>query len=198
MENRRISGVSFEKYRVYDSTGKFTRIIEKIEEKTLSQDEWLKGVSCFVINEKGEVLIEVRANKGLTPGKKDLCSGHLDNNETETQAMVRELKEELGIGLEEAMNVIKVTPNGVPLGFKSKGKIKNFFITFFCLKRNNSELEIQEEEIDRCVWLPLEEAFELIKQGRTKCPKDHDYSDIFEKVKDIYYGRKDIQKGEKI
>ena len=59
MENRRISGVSFEKYKVYDSTGKFTRMIEKIEEKTLSQDEWLKGVSCFVINEKGEVLIEI-------------------------------------------------------------------------------------------------------------------------------------------
>ena len=29
MENRRISGVSFEKYKVYDNTGKFTRMIEK-------------------------------------------------------------------------------------------------------------------------------------------------------------------------
>lgn len=40
--------------------------------------------------------------------------------------MIRELREELGIELEEAMNVIKVTPQGVPLGFESKGKIKNF------------------------------------------------------------------------
>ena len=84
--------------------GDVLSIIEKAEEKTLTENEWLKGVTCFVINEKGEALIEVRANKGLTPGKKDLCSGHLDDRETETQAMIRELREELGIELEEAMN----------------------------------------------------------------------------------------------
>ena len=198
MKNRRISGVSKEIYKVYDENGEFKRIIEKAEEKTLTENEWLKGVTCFVINEKGEALIEVRANKGLTPGKKDLCSGHLDNKETETQAMVRELREELGICEDEARNVIKVTPQGVPLGFESKGRIKKFFITFFCLKRKTSKVEIQEEEIDRIVWLPLEEAFELIKSGRTKFPKNYDYSEIFEKVKEIYYGEKDIQRGEKI
>ena len=141
MKNQRISGVSKETYRVYDENGELKRIIEKAEEKTLTENEWLKGVTCFVINEKGEALIEVRANKGLTPGKKDLCSGHLDDRETETQAMIRELREELGIELEEAMNVIKVTPQGVPLGFESKGKIKKFFITFYCLKRKNSKVE---------------------------------------------------------
>jgi len=198
MKNQRISGVSKETYRVYDENGELKRIIEKAEEKTLTESEWLKGVTCFVINEKGEALIEVRANKGLTPGKKDLCSGHLDDRETETQAMIRELREELGIELEEAMNVIKVTPQGVPLGFESKGKIKKFFITFYCLKRKTSKVEIQEEEIDKIVWLPLEEAFELIKSGRTKFPKNYDYSKIFEKVKEIYYGEKDIQRGEQI
>ena len=198
MENQGISGVSKKTYRVYDKDGKLKRIIEKAEEKTLTENEWLKGVTCFVINEKGEALIEVRANKGLTPGKKDLCSGHLDDRETETQAMIRELREELGIELEEARNVIKVTPQGVPLGFESKGKIKNFFITFYCLKRKTSKVEIQEEEIDKIVWLPLEEAFELIKSGRTKFPKNYDYSKIFEKVKEIYYGEKDIQRGEQI
>ncbi len=197
MGNQRISGVSKETYyRVYDKNGVLKRKIEKAEEKTLTENEWLKGVTCFVINEKGEVLIEVRANKGLTPGKQDLCSGHLDDKETETQAMVRELREELGICEDEARNVIKVTPQGVPLGFESKGKIKNFFITFFCLKRSTSKVEIQEEEIDRIVWLPLEEAFKLIKSGRTKFPKDYDYSKIFEKVREIYYGEKDIQRGE--
>lgn len=196
MGNQGISGGSKGTYRVYDENGKLKGIIKKAEEKTLAENEWLKGVTCFVINEKGEALIEVRANKGLTPGKQDLCSGHLDDKETETQAMVRELREELGICEDEARNVIKVTPQGVPLGFESKGKIKNFFITFFCLKRSTSKVEIQEEEIDRIIWLPLEEAFKLIKGGRTKFPKDYDYSKIFEKVRKIYYGEKDIQRGE--
>ena len=109
--------------------------------------------------------------------------------ETETQAMVRELKEELGINLEESMNVVKVTQQGVPLGFESSKKIKNFFITFYCLKRNSSKIEIQKEEIDKYVWLPLEETFQLLKCGRTKFPKNFDYSDIFEKVRNIYYSQ---------
>ena len=96
MENLRNPRVLGTQYRVYDKDGKYKRTIDKTDEKNLDESDWLKGVTCFVINEKGEVLIEVRANKGLTPGKNDLCSGHLDNDETETQAMIRELKEEAG------------------------------------------------------------------------------------------------------
>ena len=189
MENVKVPMVQSMQYRVYDKNGNYKKTIDKSEEKNLSEDDWLNGVTCFVINEKGEVLIEVRADKGLTPGKNDLCSGHLDNNETETQAMIRELKEELGIGVEEAMNVVKITPKGVPLGFESSNKIKNFFITFFFFLRNSSEVKIKEEEIKRYVWLPLEETFELMKSGRTKFPKNFDYEEIFEKVRNVYYNK---------
>lgn len=180
-------------YKVYDENGNYKKTIDKSDEGTLNENDWLNGVTCFVINEKGEVLIEVRANKGLTPGKNDLCSGHLDNEETETQAMIRELQEELGISLEEAMNVVKVTPKAVPLGFESSNKIKNFFITFYCLKRNSSDIKIQKSEIDRVVWLPLEETFALLKSGRTKFPKNYEYKEIFETVRNIYYEKNKIE-----
>ena len=172
-------------YKVYDKSGKLKKLIYKSKEKELNEDSWLNGVTCFVINEKGEALIEKRVNKGLTPGKLDLCSGHVDGEETQTQAMIRELKEELGIQLEEAMNVVKITQDAVPLQFKSSGKNKNFFITFYCLKRNNSDIVFQKEEIDKIVWLPIEETFELIKSGRTKFPKEYNYEKIFEKVRHI-------------
>ena len=173
------------KYKVYDKNGKLKQLIDKKKEKELNEDDWLNGVTCFVINEKGEALIEKRVNKGLTPGKLDLCSGHVDGEETQTQAMIRELKEELGIQLEESMNATKITSNPVPLKFESSGKNKNFFITFYCLKRNNSDVTYQESEIDKIVWLPLEETFELIKSGRTKFPKNYNYEKIFEKVREI-------------
>lgn len=176
-------------YKVYDKSKKIKKIIATNQEKHLTEEEWLEGVSCFVINEKGEVLIEKRINKGLTPGKLDLCSGHIDNEETLTQAMIRELKEELGIEVEEAMNVIKLNKNAAPLGFWSSNKKRNFFITFYCLKRATSEIKMQKEEIEKIVWLPLEETFELIKSGRTKFPTDYDYEPIFQKVKDIYNDR---------
>lgn len=176
-------------YKVYDRENKLKRIIEIKKEKQLTEEDWLEGVSCFVINEKGEVLIEKRVGKGLTPGKLDLCSGHVDNEETQTQAMIRELKEELGIEFDEAINVIKLNEHAADLGFMSSNKKRNFFITFYCLKRTSSEVKMQEEEIEKIVWLPLEETFALIKSGRTKFPTDYDYSEIFQKVRNICIGR---------
>ena len=136
MENLRNPRVLGTQYRVYDKDGKYKRTIDKTDEKNLDESDWLKGVTCFVINEKGEVLIEVRANKGLTPGKNDLCSGHLDNDETETQAMVRELKEELGIEFskKEAIFLKEVRRDKIPPNFKDlwlfKRDVKDEEITF--------------------------------------------------------------------
>ena len=55
-----------EYYRVYNKKGKYIKDIDVQDEKQLT-DEYLYGVTCFVINEKGEVLMEVRANTELTP-----------------------------------------------------------------------------------------------------------------------------------
>lgn len=176
-------------YKVYDKSRQLRRIIATNQEKQLTEEEWLEGVSCFVVNEKGEVLIEKRVGKGLTPNKLDLCSGHIDNEETQTQAMIRELKEELGIEIEESMNVIKLDSNAAPLRFLSSNKKRNFFITFYFLERDTSQVKIQEEEIEKIVWLPLEETFALIKSGRTKFPTDYDYEPIFQKVRDVYQNR---------
>ena len=178
-------------YRVYDKKGDLKRIIEKKQEAKLSSDEWLQGVTCFVLNEHGEVLIEKRANKGLTPGQLDLCSGHVDGDETPTQAMIRELGEELGIGIEEAMNVIKVTQDGIPFEFENSGRTLRFLITAYCLKKNSSEVTIQKDEIDDIKWIPVEKCFELIKNGKTKFPASHEkYEEVFQKVIDIRDGRK--------
>lgn len=183
---RQIKDVETMLYNVYDKQGKLTRKIDKKQELSINENEWLKGVTCFVINEKGEVLIEKRVNKGLTPGKLDLCSGHIDGDETQTQAMIRELGEELGISIEEAINVIKINKNELPFKFRSGEKTLNFFITVYCLKRNSSDVTLQKEEVDKIVWLPLEEAFELIRSGRTKFPKNYDYEEIFDKVRNVY------------
>lgn len=178
-------------YRVYDKNGDLKRIIEKKQEAKLSDDEWLKGVTCFVLNENGEVLIEKRVNKGLTPGQLDLCSGHVDGDETSTQTMIRELGEELKIGFEETMNVIKLTQDGIPFEFENSGRTLRFLITAYCLKRNSSEVTIQKDEIDSIAWVPLETCFELIKNGKTKFPANHEiYDEVFQKVINIRDGRK--------
>lgn len=172
-------------YKMYDINGNLKGTIEKSKEKSLKDNMWLKGVSCFVLNQDNKVLIEKRANKGLTPGKLDLCSGHIDSDEVPTQAMIRELKEELGIELEESMDVIKLTEQPSPLVFESSGKKKNFLIDFYCLKRKKSNVITQKEEVADVVWIDMEKCFELIRTGNTKFPANYDYEAIFQKVRDL-------------
>ena len=172
-------------YKMYDINGNLKGTIEKSKEKSLEDNMWLKGVSCFVLNQDNKVLIEKRANKGLTPGKLDLCSGHIDSDEIPTQAMIRELKEELGIELEESMDVIKLTEQPSHLVFESSGKKKNFLIDFYCLKRKKSNVITQKEEVADVAWIDMEKCFELIRTGNTKFPANYDYEVIFQKVRDL-------------
>lgn len=179
-------------YKVYNRNKRFIRKIQQKDE--LQEDNFLKGVTCFVINKKGEVLIEQRASKSkLMPGDLDLCSGHVDDEETYTQAMIREYAEELHSGsnkekqlaINEAINKLKPITE-LDLKFKNKGKTRNFFIKFYALITENVDVHIQEDEIENILWVPMEECFELIRNGKTKFPYDSRYEEIFENVEEIY------------
>ena len=181
-------------YKVYDKVKRFIRKINSKEE--LQEENYLKGVTCFVINQNGEVLIEQRASKNrLMPGQLDLCSGHVDNEETYTQAMIREYVEELHSGsIEEeksARNEINTKQKQITemdLTFDNKGKKRNFFIKFYALLTDNIDIHVQKEEIEKILWVPMNQCFKLIREGKTKFPYDKRYEEIFEKVTSFYQG----------
>lgn len=168
----------FPYYNMYEQDNSFVgRINPKYETR---QNKWLKGVSCFVVNKKGQILLERRVSKGLTPGKIDLVSGHLDKEENSIQAMERELQEEIGIKVKKE-NQLR-TIGTLPLIFDNpKGKRK-FKIEFFLCNYNNETINIQKDEVDNIFWLPMDEAFELIRQGKTKFPYNEQMEEIFQKV----------------
>ena len=175
-------------YKVYGKDGKFLKEIDIQDEKKLT-DEFLYGVTCFVINENNEVLMEVRANTELTPGKIDLVSGHVNGNEQGMRAIIRELNEEVGI-LNVGPNMLhKVSGLAKPLGFESRGKIRNFFIDFYCLlTKAENVTSMQKEEVKSLKWVPMEQAFGMIKSGKTKFPKQAEnvnYEQIFSNVRGI-------------
>ena len=174
-------------YKVYNKEGEYLHDIGVDEEKFLT-DEFLHGVTCFVVNDKNEVLMEVRANTELTPGKIDLISGHVNGRELAIQAIIRELAEEVGLQNIEVRDLYSVSTLAKALGFESKGKIRNFFIDFYCLKTKASHFTIQPEEVESLKWVPMEEAFEMIRTGKTKFPKQGcfvNYEKIFKNVKAI-------------
>ena len=174
-------------YKVYDQTGKYLYDIDVKKEKELN-NEYLHGVTCFVINENDEVLMEVRANTELTPGKIDLVSGHVNGNEVGLEAMLRELEEEVGIKGVLGCDIKRVNDLTKPLGFESKGKIRNFHIDFYCMQTKKHHFTTQPEEVASLKWVPMEKAFDMIKSGETKFPKQQknvNYDKIFENVREI-------------
>lgn len=197
--NNQNARLNNEFYKVYDKNGKFLRIIDREDEKSLTE-EYLHGVTCFVVRKndetgKWEVLMEIRANTELTPGKKDLVSGHIDGNETPTQAVIRELGEEVGIKNVDASQVVKLTDLAKPLGFASRGKIRRFFIDFYCIVTKKHHFTIQPEEVKSLQWVEMEKVFDWMRNGETKFPgecRTVDYTNVFEGVKKAI---KDREKG---
>ncbi len=157
----------------FDEYGNKTGIIEKGQ----NTNDYVKCCTCFVVNNKNEILIEKRGNTVLDAGKLDLCSGHVDSGETETQGMVRELNEELGIKKEEAINIKKIGNLKINFGYKC-------IVSIYCLKISNLDFILQNDEVKEIEFYDIEEVFNLIREGKTRFPYDNRYEEIFSKLKE--------------
>jgi 8-oxo-dGTP diphosphatase len=58
--------------------------------------------AALLLRRDDTILLARRFNTGYQDGKLSLVSGHIENNETPTAAIIREAKEEVGISLHEA------------------------------------------------------------------------------------------------
>ena len=180
-------------YKTYERGKEGKKVYKGRTIKEANNEHYLGGVSCFVINNEGKVLVEKRANTNINAGAYDLCSGHIDNNETPTQAMISEYVEELHRGTQEeqeqarneaSQNLIKL--DELDLIFKDKEKERKFFIQFYALKTKIEKITTQKEEVEGIEWLDMEEVFEMIRQGKTKFPYDKRYEKLFDRIKEIY------------
>ncbi len=184
-------------YKIYEKNREGKKIYKGRTIKEANSEHYLGGVSCFIINEEGKVLLEKRANTNITAGAYDLCSGHIDNNETPTQAMVREYVEELHKGTQEEQDRARneaiqglIKLDELDLNFKDKEKERNFFIQFYVLKTKIDKISSQKEEVDSIEWIAMEDVFEMIRKGKTKFPYDKRYEKMFNKIKEIFMQKK--------
>ena len=101
-----------EYFDVLNEKGEYTGKIES-REKCHREGLWHKAVVVFIINSKGQVLLQKRsANKKLWPNTWDVTAGgHVLAGEFGFQSILRECEEELGIKLNKNDIIAKIKDN---------------------------------------------------------------------------------------
>ncbi len=107
--------------------------------------------SYLILMKDNKVLLQRRYNTGYNDGKYGIPSGHVEKNETFTQTLIREVKEEIGITLKtDDVNIVHIMHR------KSEEKVEwvdAFFIT------NKQQDEVKNMEPNKCddlSWFPID------------------------------------------
>lgn len=126
--------------------------------ETLKEGEYHLAVHIWIVNDKGEFLIQKRAdNLELLPGMWAATGGSAVSGEDSITAALRELQEELGIRLNrgEISKVVRI-------------KRKDSFADVWLVKANISldEVTLQKEEVSAVAWVSSEGIKQLVKEGK--------------------------------
>ena len=91
-----------EKLDIYNENKiKTGKIIERKEEVTIEKNEFVLAVQCWIINTKNEILLTKRKLDKKFGGMWEPTSGLVKSGEDSIQGIKRELKEEIGIEIED-------------------------------------------------------------------------------------------------
>ncbi|MBQ8043660.1 MAG: NUDIX domain-containing protein [Clostridia bacterium] len=141
---------------VYDNNGKVTGRVVVRGDKTqvLNDNEHIAVGVIFIQNSKGEFLIQKTSKeKG---GEYTSTGGHVDSGETPLQSIKREVKEELGLNVDD--------DNIVELGYLLYDRPIRFM---FYLKKDVDikNLKLQQEEVESAEFMSVDKIKDLIDQG---------------------------------
>lgn len=134
----------------------------QVEERWVAFEKglWRRTVSCWIMNEKGEVLVQKRAGeKRRNPNKWAKTGGQVDSGETVEEAIYREVKEELGIEIpKEQIEIDSV--------YKSDDKNKRFVYNYiFVVDYKLEDYILQKEEVADVKYFTIEELEEIRKNN---------------------------------
>lgn len=132
----------------------------EVEDRWVAYEKgkWRRTVSSWIMNKKGEVLIQKRAlTKRRTPGKWSKTGGQVDKGESVGEAIFREVKEELGIEIpKEQIKVVNIKKNEINRHFS--------YNYIFVVDYKIEEYTIQKEEVDEVKYVSIEEIEESARK----------------------------------
>ena len=106
-----------------------------------------------VVVRDGDVVVIVPRRRGAHGAKVlGLPKGHLDGNESELEAAIREVREETGVEVEPVEKLGEVSYT-----YERRGQPVDKRVAFYLLEYRSGELA-HDHEIEQVRWMPLDEA----------------------------------------
>ena len=154
-----------EYFDVLTETGEYEG---RIESRDICHEKglWHKAVAMFMINSNDEVLLQKRsASKKLWPNMWDITAGgHVLAGEFGFEAIIREIKEELGATIDK--NDILFIGSAISTNIKND-IINRHFNEFYIINKDIdiSNLTLQEDEVSEIKWFSKEEITQRINNN---------------------------------
>ena len=138
---------------------------KKLRSEVHRDGDWHKAVHIWILNEKGDVLLQRRCpTKDSHPNMLDIsCAGHLSAGDDSITAATRELEEELGIVANPSdLKFIKTIKRSSKY---TETFINNEFNDMYILRTNKtiSDMKFQKEEISEIMFVPYKKFKEMVK-----------------------------------
>ncbi len=163
------------------------------ERKKVHQDgDWHRTSQVWVINEKGEVLCNLRSwSKDLFPDYWDLTiGGHVITGDSYESTAVREMEEELGVDIKESELIFlsdeKVEGVDIINNLIDREHVRLFL---YHTRKNINEFKVQKDEIEKIVFISIENLYRIIRHQNSSdfkiVPIKHHLPKILKIIEDI-------------
>lgn len=144
-----------ELFDVLNERAEFINIVES-RDNCHQKGLWHKAVVVFILNNKGQVLLQKRsANKKMWPNMWDVSAGgHVLTGEFGFQAAIRESTEELGIKLlRSELDFIGLTISSSSYGDVKDNHFNEYYVAYKDIEI--SELTLQADEVSDVEWVEI-------------------------------------------
>jgi len=137
---------------------KTEKVINRSDKNKLNENEYTLAVHCWIINSKKEILITQRNLNLNRGGMWEDTHGGVKSGETSIEGMKRELKEELGLDIDDNELILVKT-------LKRKNVFRDCYIILKDIPL--ASINFNDNEVMNCKYVSIEEFKEIIKKGES-------------------------------
>lgn len=185
-----------ELFDILDENGKKTFKVKE-RSKVHRDGDWHKAVHIWIVNDKGELLLQRRSpNKDSDPNMLDIsCAGHLSHGDDSITGALRELKEELDLDVDRNdlryITTLKRSP------YHDDGFVDNEFDDMYILYTTKliSDMNIQKEELSEILYVSYDKFKDMVRDRKEDLViYEDEYKVLFEVLDEFFTNGFDKEK----